>query len=271
MTRPLRIQYPGAFFHITSRGNRRRTIFHDALDCESFLRQLKTCVVRYRWKCISYCLMRNHYHLLVQIQEENLSEGMRDLNGPYAQSFNARHDDVGSVFQARYGGQLVQDEGYLRAAARYIALNPVRAGLTMRPEAYEWSSYGALEGGCDAAFVDPRPLLELLDADDGRARHAFAEMVHGPNVLPPYDPRTAIFGDDDFVRQHAPAHPPTRPVERKAWEIARPELTQLVGTMPRDEFMRHARHDLHYKLDEIAAALGCSTETVRRRLKMLGP
>jgi putative transposase len=270
MTRPLRIQFPGAFFHITSRGNRRRTIFLDDLDHEVFLRQLKRSVVRFKWKCISYCLMGNHYHLLLQLTDANLSPGMRDVNGIYAQSFNARHEDVGSLFQPRFRGQLVQDEDYLRAAARYIALNPVRAGLTRRPEDWRWSSYAALQADDEPDFIDTRPLLNVMDADPHRARYAFGELVQGANVLPAYDPRARIFGDADFVRRHAPDDPPAAPVERRAWEMARPELDALVGTMPTDDLIRYARRELCYTQLEIAEAVGCSVETVRRRLKMTG-
>ena len=134
MARPLRIEYAGALYHLTSRGNARRPIFKDDKDRESFLNTLKRVNDRYHWLCHAYCLMNNHYHLVVETPEGNLSQGMRQLNGVYTQSYNRRHGRVGHLFQGRYKAIVVQRESYLLEVCRYVVLNPVRAKAVVRPE-----------------------------------------------------------------------------------------------------------------------------------------
>jgi REP element-mobilizing transposase RayT len=146
MARPLRIEFPGAIYHITSRGNARQPIFKDDKDREVFLEVLEGVVVRYKWLCHAYCLMDNHYHLLIETPEGNLSRGMRQLNGIYTQRFNRKHTMVGHVFQGRFKAILVDKENYLLELCRYVVLNPVRAGMVKTPGKYNWSSYGATAG-----------------------------------------------------------------------------------------------------------------------------
>ena len=134
MARPLRIEYPGAVYHITSRGNARGMIFDDDHGMEKFLKVLGTVVKNHRWLCHAYCLMGNHYHLLIETPEANLSRGMRQLNGIYTQSFNRRHGRCGHLFQGRYKAILVEKEKYLLALCRYIVLNPLAAGIMSSPE-----------------------------------------------------------------------------------------------------------------------------------------
>ena len=268
MTRPLRILIPDGIYNVGSRGIARQTIYRDDDDCEAFLSVLDEARVRFGWRVIAYCLMGNHYHALVQTPEPNLSAGMRDLNGLYATRFNRRHERDGSLLKAKFWNQLVQDNAYLLAAARYIALNPVRAGLVARPEDYRWSSYSDLHAGRWTDLVDPRPLLALFSGEDAVAQ--FIEVVEDGCNLPRYDPRKPIAGDADFVARHAPAEPPSRPVARAAWEQARTAIDDLFDRHPRDEAIRLARHEHRYTLREIAAAAGCCEETIRRRLKVLG-
>jgi len=146
MTRPLRIEYENAVYHITTRGNARQDIFLDDEDRLGFLKILQDVVARYNWVCHAYCLMSNHYHLLVETPDANLSRGMRQLNGVYTQAFNRRHDRVGHLFQGRYKAILVEKEGHLLELARYIVLNPVRAKLIRHPRDWRWSSYRATAG-----------------------------------------------------------------------------------------------------------------------------
>ena len=129
MTRPLRIEYAGALYHITSRGNARSNIYKDDVDRTRFLELLSQLCDRHDWLCHSYCLMSNHYHLLVETSRPTLSKGMKGLNGQYAQMFNRRHKRVGHVFQGRHKAIIVQKENYLLELARYIVLNPVRAKM----------------------------------------------------------------------------------------------------------------------------------------------
>ncbi len=133
MARPLRIEFAGALYHITSRGDGGDDIYIDDNDRENFLAVLGHVCERFNWVCHSYCLMSNHYHLLIETPEGNLSQGMRQLNGVYTQRFNRNHERVGHVFQGRYKAILVDADNYLVQLIRYIHLNPARAGLVKDP------------------------------------------------------------------------------------------------------------------------------------------
>lgn len=146
MARPLRIEFPGAIYHITARGNCRAPIFIDDIDKNIFLRCVKDINTRFKTICHAYCLMLNHYHLILETPEGNLSRAMQLLNGIYTQSFNHRHTKVGHVFQGRYKSILIQRESHLLEASRYIVMNPVKAGLCAHPADWEWSSYRATAG-----------------------------------------------------------------------------------------------------------------------------
>ena len=143
MARPLRIEYPGAVYHVTSRGNGRNFIFLNDEDREAFLQILSQTIERCNWLCHGFCLMDNHYHLLIETLDPTLSRGMRHLNGVYTQSFNRRHSRVGHVFQGRYKAILVQKDSHLLELCRYVVLNPVRAKMVEDPEEWKWSSYQA--------------------------------------------------------------------------------------------------------------------------------
>ena len=128
MTRPLRLEFPGALYHVTARGNARQGIYLDDQDRHLFLSVLSEVVGRFAWICHAYCLMDNHYHLLIETPQANLSLGMRQLNGVYTQRLNRRHARAGHVFQGRFKAILVERDAYLLKLARYIVLNPLRAG-----------------------------------------------------------------------------------------------------------------------------------------------
>jgi REP-associated tyrosine transposase len=146
MARPLRIAYPGACYHATARGNERRAIFRDDGDREQLLARLEAVVARYRLIVHAYVLMRNHYHLLLETPEGNLSEALRQLNAVYTQDFNRRHGRVGHLFQGRYKAILVDKDSYLVELSRYIHLNPVRVGEVTDPARFRWSSAAAYVG-----------------------------------------------------------------------------------------------------------------------------
>lgn len=146
MARPLRIEYQGAVYHLTSRGNARADIFADTTDRQTFLLLLESVVNRFNWICHAYCLMDNHYHLLIETPDGNLSMGMRHLNGVYTQAFNRRHKSVGHVFQGRFKAVIVEKESHLLELCRYVVLNPVRAGMVSSPQKWRWSSYCATIG-----------------------------------------------------------------------------------------------------------------------------
>jgi len=148
MARPLRLAFPGGLYHVTARGNGRQPIFEDDADRERFLLVFESALTRYHVLCHAYCLMGNHYHLVIETPEANLSRGMRSLNGEYTQAFNRRHRRPGHVFQGRYKAVVVEKESHLLEVCRYVVLNPVRArGMgAKRPEDWIWSSYRATAG-----------------------------------------------------------------------------------------------------------------------------
>jgi REP element-mobilizing transposase RayT len=141
MARPMRIEYDGAVYHVTSRGNARKAIYKDTADRENFLEVLRKVNIRYNWLCHVYCLMNNHYHLVIETPDGNLSRGMRQLNGVYTQLLNKRHNRVGHIFQGRYKAILIQKETHLLEVCRYVVINPVRARSVQKPEDWLWSSY----------------------------------------------------------------------------------------------------------------------------------
>lgn len=141
MARPLRIEYPGAFYDVTSRGNERKAIYGNRADRERFLSYLESAHDRYRAAIHAFCLMENHYHLLVETPQGNLSEILHHINGAYTNYYNTKRQRSGHLFQGRYKAVLVEKDAYLQVLSRYIHLNPVRAGLVEHPSAYPWSSY----------------------------------------------------------------------------------------------------------------------------------
>ncbi len=150
MARPLRIEFAGALYHITSRGDGRDDIYLDDNDRSNFLDVLAHVCERFNWVCHSYCLMSNHYHLVIETTDSNLSQGMRQLNGVYTQNFNRCHGRVGHVFQGRYKAILVQKDSYLLELSRYVVLNPVRAGMVRSAKDWPWSSYRSTAGLVEA-------------------------------------------------------------------------------------------------------------------------
>jgi REP element-mobilizing transposase RayT len=147
MARPLRITYPGAFYHITSRGNERKEVFKSKRDRQKFLEYLESASQRYDAIIHAYCLMGNHYHLLMETPTGNLPQIMRHINGAYTTYFNVKRQRAGHLFQGRYKAILVDIDEYAKELSRYIHLNPVRAELVETPEEYEWSSYQFYIGG----------------------------------------------------------------------------------------------------------------------------
>lgn len=144
MARPLRIELSGGLYHVTARGDRREDIYFNTDDRQAWLNLLGQVCARFNWVCHAYCLMSNHYHLVVETPEGNLAQGMRQLNGVYTQYVNRTHRRVGHVFQGRYQAILVEKDSYLLELARYVVLNPVRAHMVKDTMQWPWSSYRAM-------------------------------------------------------------------------------------------------------------------------------
>ena len=171
MSRPLRIEYPGAFYHVTSRGNERKSVFMNDRDREKYLSYLESAHERYGAKIHVYCLMGNHYHLLLETPRGNLSQILHHINGAYTTYFNVKRERSGHLFQGRYKGILVDKDEYCKELSRYIHLNPVRAGIVKAPLEYRWSSYRFYVG------KDKKPkwlTTELiLDSSGGEGKRGF--------------------------------------------------------------------------------------------------
>jgi putative transposase len=173
---------------VGARGNRRQRVFRDETDYRRFLSVLAAVTKRFRWRCQAYCLMPNHFHLVVETPEPNISESMQRLNGTYAQWFNVRHGYEGHLFQGRFFSEFVESTHYLLELSRYVVLNPVRAGLCSDAGGWQWSSYRALVGDVKKApFLVTESLLELFGSDPARARDRFRRFVleAPPRARPP--------------------------------------------------------------------------------------
>ena len=146
MARPLCLEFPGALYHLTARGNSQQAIFLDDGDRQHFLRLLGREVQQQQWRCYLYCLMGNHYHLLIETPEHNLSRGLKRLHGIYTQWFNRRHQRVGHLLQGRFKSLLVEKERDLLELCRDVVLNPVRARMVREVGEWSWSSDRATAG-----------------------------------------------------------------------------------------------------------------------------
>jgi REP-associated tyrosine transposase len=173
-----RLQIPGGIYHVGTRGVRRQEIYRSPGDYELFGCIFGRVVERFEWRCHTYCLMPNHYHLLIETPAPNLSAGMQRLNGHYAQWFNHLHGFSGHVFERRFFSRLVESTYDLLELARYVMLNPVRAELCEEPPGWAWSSYRALVGeGPRASFLTTEWLLSQFGRDLPRARGAFRTFL----------------------------------------------------------------------------------------------
>lgn len=273
MARPLRIEYPGAVYHVTSRGNRRGGIFLDRNDRVSFLTLLAETVRRFRLSCYAYCLMGNHYHLLLETSTPNLSRAMRHLNGVYTQRFNKEHHESGHLLQGRYAAVVVDRSAHLLEVCRYIVLNPVRAGLVSLPADWEWSSYRETAGLDEVpGFMSVAPVLAQFGRDMAAAKAGYARFVHEGADDSPWNGLAGglILGDDDFAaRCRLMARGEADPVEvpRRQRYLGRPALGDILnGPGPEGEKWRQAVDAYGYTQNEVAAGAGVHYSWVSRVL-----
>jgi putative transposase len=205
MARPLRIEFEGAFYHVMARGNARQDIFLDDADRQAFIDNLGRVAQRFDWTVWAWCLMDNHYHLLIETRQPTLSKGMREINGVYTQAFNRRHRRVGHVLQGRYKAILVDQNAYLLELARYIVLNPVRAGLVPSAAESAWSSYQAVMGKTPAPdWLAVDDILAMFHPQRGPARRAYARFVKdGIGADDPHQEmqRAGILGSEAFTER----------------------------------------------------------------------
>ena len=206
MARPLRLEFPGALYHVMSRGNEKSLVFRDDRDRRVFLSLLGRIVTKESWSLHSYCLLGNHYHLLVETPLGRLSRGMHALNGGYSQEFNRRHNRRGHLFEGRFKGILVEKEAHLLELHRYVVLNPVRAGLTPTPGAWIWSSFRATCGiVASPSWLETRWTLAQFGSDRRTAVEAYVRFVSRGigETRAPVISRQMFVGDEAFVAEMA--------------------------------------------------------------------
>ncbi len=275
MARPLRIEFPQALYHITSRGNRREDIYLDDHDRETFLQVLAQVYERFNWVCHSYCLMSNHYHLMIETPEANLSQGMRQLNGVYTQSFNRNHNRGGHVFQGRYKAILVQKDSYLLELSRYIVLNPVRAGMVRSAREWPWSSYRSTAGMKPApVWLQADWLLSCFARRRGLALERYRNFVsEGKDQASPWGQlRNQIYlGDNTFVEEmQAKVESDTDlseiPSSQKR-KLAKPIADYLTTASTRNEGIHLAYQSGGYSMKAIADTIGLHYSSVSKIIR----
>ena len=277
MARPLRLAYPGALYHVTTRGNARQAIYTDDQDRSTFLAVLAAVVTRSQWLCHAYCLMNNHYHLLIETPQGNLSAGMRQLNGIYTQRFNRRHTRVGHVFQGRFKAILVERENYLLELCRYVVLNPVRAGLAKRPQTYRWSSYRATAGLEKAPeWLTREWVLAQFSPQRRRAERQYQQFVQeGRGAASPWAQveGQVVLGQSHFVETLKPLladKVKVQEIPRAQRLVARLALGEIlrakrvVVRAERDQAVWEAHVRYGYSLTAIGQQLGLHYTTISK-------
>jgi len=275
MARPLRLEFPGALYHVTSRGDGREDIYVDDADREQWLEVLGEVCERFNWKVQAYCQMTNHYHVLVETPDGNLSRGMRQLNGVYTQRFNRAHAHAGHVFQGRYKAVIIQKDAYLMELARYIVLNPVRARMVRSAREWPWSSYRATAG------QEPCPgwlsrdwLLGAFGTKLSVAENAYRAFVsQGKGQLSPWEhlKNQVYLGSDRFVEQMQGHLEPGRDLsevplgQRRGTVLALKEYERLSGC--RDEAIVSAYASGGYTMKEIGEHFGLHYSRVSRLVR----
>jgi putative transposase len=229
MGRQLRIEYPGAYYHVTARGNERKEVFKSERDRQKFLEYLESSVVRYGAIIHAYCLMINHYHVLLETSTGNLSQVMQHINGAYTNYFNAKRKRSGHLFQGRYKAILVEADEYATELSRYIHLNPVRVGAASMPDEYRWSSYRDYIGLREAPkWLNTRFILGLFGGSKaaGQKYRMFVEEAIDKELESPLLGAVAatILGSADFVAEIQERHVTAKLTDRNL-----PALRQLAN------------------------------------------
>ena len=277
MARPLRLTYPGAVYHVTARGNARQAIYRDDADRQAFLSVLADVVMRYHWRCHAYCLMNNHYHLLIETPQGNLSIGMRQLNGVYTQRFNRRHRRGGHVFQGRFKAILMERESYLLEVCRYVVLNPVRARVVTRPQAYRWSSYRATAGVEKAPeWLTREWILGQFHSQWRRAEQKYQHFVRdGMSTASPWAQvqGQVVLGRTEFVETLKPLladKDRMQEIPRAQRLVDRPALREILSAQQvttkdkRDQAIWAAHVQSGYSLTAIGQHLGLHYTTISK-------
>jgi putative transposase len=274
MTRPLRREFAGALYHVTSRGDRSDAIFRDGTDRRVWLAVLGKVCARCNFVVHAFCQMTNHYHLVVETIDGHLADGMRELNSGYAQYFNRRHALVGHVFQGRYHAVLVQKQTHLLELSRYVVLNPLRAGMVTSLHEWHWSSYYYMTGEFGApGWVETDWLLAQFGDDRAHARSAYVAFVMAGRGL--LSPLRNVRHQMELGNEMKTDAVTTKPVTTAFAGIARVQRRSVALSLDdyvllcadRDDAMAQAYASAAYSMQEIARYFGMSARTVSRAIK----
>lgn len=273
MARPLRLEFAGALYHITARGDQREEIYLDDEDRTRFLTLLGEVCQRFNWTTHAYCLMTNHYHLVIETPDANLSAGMRQLNGVYTQRFNRRHRRVGHVFQGRYHAVIVQKDAYLLELIRYVVLNPVRAHMVLEAGQWPWSSYRAMIGKArPPGWLETDWLLAQFASARTEAVRLYTKFVgEGLSSTSPWEAlkHQTILGDDEFVAKFRDARGPEQLSEIPKTQ-RRPlakSLEEYRATYSQEEAMARAYLSGAYTMKQIGDFFAVHYMTVSRAVR----
>jgi putative transposase len=285
MARPLRIEFPGAVYHVTSRGDRREPIFEDDEDRINLLSVVAHTMTRFDATVLAYCLMDNHYHFVIHTRLANLSQLMRQLNGVYTQTYNRRHRKVGHLFQGRFKGILVDRDAYLLEVCRYVDLNPVRARMVRDPAKWRWSSYAAHMGVKVAPdWLDTAAVHGYLlgreaksSADKRKAGLRYAAHVAAGKDVKLWDEALAqqiYLGDQEFVERMQALVDPVRAAakdipKRQRRATAKPIQYYLDRASERDAGIHAAAAEGQHSLTDIAKVVALSITRVSRIVRRI--
>lgn len=276
MTRPLRLEFAGALYHITSRGDRREPIFDDDDDRNAWLSVLAEALDRFHATAYAYCLMGNHYHVVLQTHRANLSRLMRHVNGVYTQRYNRRHGKVGHLFQGRFKAVLVDEEAYFLEVCRYVDLNPLRAGMVQHPRDWAWGSYRSHTGLAGSpAWLDSRSLHQRVapraPQRDGPAKYAeFVAQGKGVKLWEDALKGQIYLGDEAFVKrmQTRIDVTPGREIARAQHRQAAKPLAYYFRHAERDEAIVQAYRNGGHTQTAIAEAAGLSVSRVSKLIAL---
>lgn len=275
MSRPVRIEFPGAHYYVTSKGLNDKSVFRDKEDRAVFLNVLSGVVSRFGWMLHSYVMMDSHYHLVVECPQANLSKGMRQLNGVYTQHFNRRHIEDGPLFQGRFRSVLFEAENYLLPLCRHVVLNPVRVSASASAQQYKWSSHKATAGQAKAPeFLSTEKVLGQFGKRAKENQRKYREYVKaGIDEASPLLDRSSqvLLGSPQFIGEMQPILNGEKLAKRGPKQARRrrslPVLFRNVDQKTkaeRNELIRKAHIDHGYTLMEIGEHLGLHYTTVSK-------
>ncbi|MFN3238117.1 MAG: transposase [Pseudomonadales bacterium] len=275
MSRPVRIEFPGANYYVTSRGLNDKLVFKDNEDRAVFLNVLAGVVERFNWLLHSYVMLDSHYHLVVECPKANLSKGMRQLNGVYTQHFNRRHEDDGPLFQGRFRSVLFEPTEYLLPLCRHAVMNPVRLELAGSAQQYRWSSHRAMAGQIQSpAFLTTDRVLGHFGKREKDNQKKYKEFVKaGATAESPLNERSGqvLLGSPKFIAEMQPIlngeklakRGPKRAQRRRSLPVLFKNIDNKTR-VERNELIRKAHIDHSYTLMEIGEFLGLHYTTVSK-------